>query len=288
MRVSSLRLFHERSGAFSAEKTGALLLAVTPAVWLAAVALGGDLGARPWTEAIHFTGLWALRFLVLSLAVTPLRLVLQWPKLFFARRTLGLAALAYAVAHLALFIVDQGALRAAQEIVLRTYLAIGMLAVALLLVLGATSYDGAIRRLGARRWARLHQAVYLIAVLATLHFFIQSKLDVTEPVLMTGALVLLFLYRIAARLAGRVTPLRLAGLAVVGAGLTGGLEVVWYGVGTRVDPWLVAAANLSLDLGPRPVWWVLAGGLALAALAAVRGTPARSGRRPAGGLQAGR
>lgn len=271
MSLLSLRLFHERSGAFSPEKTLALLAAVCPAIWLAVLAFMDNLGARPWTEAIHFTGLWALRFLVLGLAVTPLRQLLSWPKLFFARRILGLAAMAYALAHLVLFALDQGVLRAAQEIVLRSYLTIGAVGVALLLVLGATSYDGAIRRLGARRWNRLHAAVYLIAILATLHFFIQSKLDVTEPVLMTGALVLLFLYRIASRLAGTVGPLRLAVLAVVAAGLTGLLEMAWYGLATRVDPWLVAEANFSFDLGPRPVWWVLGGGLAVALLAGIRG-----------------
>lgn len=263
-------LFHERSGKFSPEKTLSLIASVAPAVWLAAVALGGGLGARPWTEAIHFAGLWALRFLVLSLAVTPLRRLFAWPKLYFARRILGLAALGYAGLHLMLFFVDQGAARAVSEILLRFYLVIGAAALALLIALGATSFDGAIRRLGAERWNRLHAAVYGIAVLAAVHFFLQSKLDVTEPVVMAGVLFLLFGYRIAYRLAGKVTILGVAGLAAVAAVLTAGAEVLWYALATRVDPLLVAQANLSFDLGPRPAWWVLAGGLALAGAVAVR------------------
>lgn len=278
-------LFHERSGKFSPEKTLSLVAAVLPAAWLAGVALGGDLGPRPFTAAIHFTGLWALRFLALGLMVTPLRRLLAWPKLYFARRILGLAALGYGALHLGLFFVDQGALRAVTEIALRIYLTIGAVALALLVALGATSFDGAIRRLGAERWNRLHAAVYLIAVLATVHFFLQSKLDVTEPVVMAGVFVLLFAYRIAVRVAGQVTPLGLAGLAVAAALLTAGVEVLWYGLATRVDPWLVAQANLSFDLGPRPAWWVLAGGLAAAVVVAVRqwAAPQPSGRRAAAG-----
>lgn len=263
-------LFHERSGAFSPEKTLFLLLSVLPALWLAGLAVSGGLGSRPWTEAIHVTGLWAIRFLVVTLAVTPLRRLLAAPKLFFGRRIFGLAALAYALLHVTLFFVDQGVLRAASEIALRFYLTIGAVAVLLLVALGATSTDGALHRLGARRWNRLHRAVYVVAVLGTLHFFIQSKLDVTEPVLVTGAFVLLFLYRLAFSRAGTVTPLALAGLSLLAAVLTGGLEMVWYGLATRVDPWLVGEANFSWELGPRPVWWVLAGGLAVALLATVR------------------
>ncbi|MFG1481107.1 ferric reductase-like transmembrane domain-containing protein [Xanthobacter sp. V4C-4] len=275
-----MSLFHERSGVFSREKTAFLVLAVLPAVWLAGLALSGGLGARPWTQAIHFCGLWAIRFLVATLAITPLRRLLSAPKLFFGRRILGLAALAYALLHVGLFVIDQGPARALSEIALRFYLLIGAGAVVLLVLLGATSTDGALRRLGARRWTLLHRAVYGIAVLAALHFFIQSKLDVTEPVLVAGVIVLLFLYRIAFRVAGKVTPLGFALLAVAAAVLTGALETAWYGLATRVDPWLVAEANFSFDLGPRPVWWVLAGGLAVALAGEVRQRGAAPRRRP--------
>ncbi|MFH3478498.1 protein-methionine-sulfoxide reductase heme-binding subunit MsrQ [Xanthobacter variabilis] len=277
-----MSLFHERSGAFSREKTGFLLLSLLPAAWLCGLVLSGGLGARPWTGAIHFTGLWAIRFLVLTLAVTPLRRLFAAPKLFFGRRILGLAALGYGLLHLLLFIIDQGPLRAASEIVLRAYLTIGAVAVLLLVVLGATSTDGAIQRLGARRWNLLHKAVYVIAPLAALHFFIQSKLDVTEPVLMSGVLLLLGLYRVTFWLRGQVTPGLLALLSVLAAVLTAGVEVAWYGLATRVDPWLVAQANLTFDIGPRPAWWVLAGGLVVAVLAALRQRwmvpPRRAGR----------
>lgn len=272
-------LLYERSGRFSVEKALFLLASLLPAAWLAGRAMAGDLGPRPWTEAIHFTGLWAVRFLAVTLAISPLRRLLMLPKLYFGRRVFGLATLGYALLHLALFILDQGAGRALSEIVLRIYLVIGAVALLLLVALGATSWDGAIRRLGGERWNRLHKAVFVIAVLGSVHFFLQSKLDVTEPVLMSGVFLFLMVYRIAVKLFGTVTPLGLAGLAVVASGLTASAEMAWYGLATRVDPWLVLEANLSFDLGLRPAWWVLIGGLAVAAGTAAWGrlAPARKG-----------
>ncbi len=264
-------VYRERSGAISAEKTVALVAALLPMAWLLGQAFAGTLGARPVTEAIHFTGLWALRFLLISLAVTPVRRIFAWNKLILARRTLGLAALGYGLVHLSLYVVDQGAARAAQEIVLRFYLTIGAVALAFMLALGVTSTNGAIRRMGAERWSRLHKLAYAIAVLGVIHYFIQSKLDVTEPVLMAGVLVYLFAYRIAQRAWREVGSLLLAALAVVSAVLTAGIEMAWYGLATRVDPWLVLEANFSLDLGLRPVWWIFLASLAVAGLGAISG-----------------
>ena len=148
----------------------------------------GTLGPRPLIEAIHQTGLWAIRFLMISLAITPLRRALQWPRLILVRRMVGVAAFGYATLHLALYIVDQAFdwRLVASEIVFRFYLTIGFLALMSLSVLAATSTDGMIRRLGGRRWRRLHQSVYVIAVLALVHYFIQSKLNVAEPMVVAG------------------------------------------------------------------------------------------------------
>lgn len=262
-------LLFERSGALSAEKTLALALAFAPLAYLSWTAANGGLGARPVSAAIHFTGLWALRFLVASLAVTPLRRTFGWSKLILARRTLGLAALGYALLHIGLFFVDQGAARAVQEIVLRVYLVIGAVALAILLALGLTSTNAAIRRMGAQGWSRLHRLAYGAAMLGTLHFFFQSKLDVTEPALMAGVLAYLLGFRLLFRSGTPVSAGRLALLATVSALATAAMEAAWYGLATRVDPALVLEANLSFDLGPRPLWWVLAGGLAVAAAAAI-------------------
>lgn len=284
-----MALFHERNGKFSPELTVTLLGAAIPVLWLAGWALAGDLGGRPVAAAIHFTGLWAVRFLLLSLAVTPVRRLFQWPKLVLARRNLGLAALFYAVLHLGLFVVDQGYsfTAAGREIVLRFYLTIGAVAVALLLALGGTSFDRIIRRMGAKRWNALHASVYAIAILAIAHFLIQSKLDVTEAVMMGGLLIVLFVYRIIFHFTNRVGPLLFAGVTVLSAALTGLGEVAWYGLLTGVDPWLVAVANFQPQLGVSPAGWVLIAGFSLALAAAVRqfvfpSAKAARAKKPAG------
>ncbi|MFG1464798.1 ferric reductase-like transmembrane domain-containing protein [Xanthobacter sp. DSM 24535] len=265
-------LFHERNGKFSPELTLTLLGAAVPVLWLAGRALAGDLGGRPVAAAINFTGLWAIRFLLLSLAVTPVRRLFHWPKLVLARRNIGLAALFYAALHLGLFVVDQGysVSAAAREIILRFYLTIGAVAVALLLALGATSFDRIIRRMGAKRWNALHASVYAVAILAVAHFIIQSKLDVTQAMIMGGLLILLFVYRIIFHLTNRVGPMLFAVLAGVSAILTALGEVAFYGLFTGIDPWLVAMANLQPQYGVSPALWVLATGLAVAAAAGVR------------------
>lgn len=265
-------LFYEKSGKFSPEKTVSLIGVILPLLWLSGRAVAGDLGARPVTEAIHFTGLWAVRFLLMSLAVTPFRRIFHWPKLVLARRTLGLAVLGYATLHLGLYVMDQGwnVGAAAMEIVLRFYLTIGAVGVALLLALGGTSFDKVIRRMGAKRWNALHASVYGIAILAIAHFMIQSKLDVTEAVLMGGLLIFLFAYRIAHRLTNNVTIALLALLSLVSAALTAGGEMGWYAAATGIDPWLVLQGNFQPAFGISPALWVLMAGFSLTAAALLR------------------
>src|SRR5215475_12969637 len=165
----------ERSGRWSLVKIAAFVAAVLPAVWIAYQAITGDLGARPVTEAIHQAGDWALRFLLITLAITPAQRILNYPRIILARRTLGVASAAYAILHLSLYALDQhfDLLKVASEIVLRIYLLIGAVALIGLIALASTSTDGAIRRLGSRRWNALHRLVYALAGLAAVHFFIQ-------------------------------------------------------------------------------------------------------------------
>jgi methionine sulfoxide reductase heme-binding subunit len=158
-------------------------------------------GERPITEVIHQSGLRAVRFLAVILAVTPLRVGLRWPKLISIRRILGVSVLAYALLHFALFILNQhfDLAHVASEILLRIYLAIGFIAFCGLCVLGATSTDRMIAWLGSARWTHLHQFFYAIMVLTTVHFFIQAKLDITQPAIMAGIFSLLRAHRIAQR-----------------------------------------------------------------------------------------
>ena len=191
------------SPALRVAKVFAHLAALAPAAWLAwqvrsELVLGtGALGADPVAAIEHFLGLWALRFLVLGLAITPLR---QWtgqPVLLRFRRMLGLYAFAYASAHLAAYVVLD--LRGYwpelfTEIAERPYITVGFLAWLLLLPLAATSTQAAMRRLG-RRWGQLHRLVYVAAVLAVLHFWWLVKSDLREPALYAGLLAVLLGWR---------------------------------------------------------------------------------------------
>src|SRR5262245_25745370 len=239
-RQCSMAFLRERSGAFCPEKVVAFAGVLLPAFWLAGRVWLHDLGPRPVTEAIHFSGEWAVRLLYLTLAVSPTRRIFMAPRLILMRRILGVAAFAYALLHLTLYALDQhfDLRQVALEIILRFYLTIGFVALAALIMLAATSFDRAIRYLGSLRWNQLHLCVYAIAVLAQVHFLLQSKNDVWQPMLMLGFLLWLFGYRLLFRFAGEVTLIRLVGLAVVCAALTAVIETTWYAVRTGVDAWL--------------------------------------------------
>jgi sulfoxide reductase heme-binding subunit YedZ len=250
---------------------------VLPAFWIAYQAATDELGARPVTEAIHQAGDWALRFLLITLAITPAQRILNYPRIILARRTLGVATAAYAVLHLSLYVLDQhfDLFKVASEIVLRIYLLIGALALTGLIALAATSTDAAISRLGSDRWKALHRFVYGIALIAAVHFFIQSKLEIYQPVLMAGFLTWLLAYRLLYRRNGEVTPLQLLFLALAAAVVTAVGEALIYMFTSGVDARRVLLAHFDIDLEVRPAWWVLAAGLAVTAIGFWRQRPAR-------------
>ena len=271
-------------------RTSPLKLAVfvalfLPGLWVALALSQGWLGARPLNEAIHQIGLWTIRLIFIALAITPLRQILQWQRLILVRRMVGVAAFAYAITHLTLYTASEAfdLVKVATEIALRIYLTIGFIAVLSLAALAATSTDGMVRRLG-RRWQRLHRLVYLIALLAVVHYWMQSKLEIWEPTIMAGIYVWLMGYRLLAKwfsVRGRL-PLRwVTALGLVATLVTALGEAAYFRLAYGVDPLRIVAANWSLDTGVRPTVIVLALGLAVAAAGAVRGLVALpSKRRP--------
>lgn len=264
--------WRERSGRVSWLKLVVFALLFVPGTLLAIRFIEGALGPKPMTEAIHVTGTWGVRFLLLSLCITPFRRVTQWNKLLLVRRMLGVGALFYLLAHFALYIASLhfDLIQVASEIVHRIYLTIGFVALVGLAALGLTSTDAAIRRLGAERWNRLHQVVYALVALGLLHFFMQSKLDVTEPTLMAGFFVLLMAHRLLAKLKWSDSIPALVLLAFASGLMTALLEAGWYGVASGVPPRRVLEANLSFDPAIRPAWWVLFAGLALVVIRVAR------------------
>jgi sulfoxide reductase heme-binding subunit YedZ len=271
--------WRDRAGRVSGLRLATFLFALAPGLWLAGAYAADALGAKPITALLHGTGEWAVRFLMLSLAVTPLRRIAHAPKLILVRRMLGLTVLAYGLIHLMLYVVDQNFVltKVVSEIVSRIYLTIGFVALLGLVVLGVTSTDGMIRRLG-KAWPRLHKTVYLIAILGLIHYYLQAKIDVSDPVFWTGAFLLLMGHRAMQRLGWPTNPITLLGLAVAAALLTALLEAAWYGVASGIPASLVLSANLDVPETIRPAWWVLALGLAVPVLNAVRARMDKSGR----------
>jgi methionine sulfoxide reductase heme-binding subunit len=248
-------------GRFSPTKTVVLVFLFVPGAFIAYGYAHDQLGPRPLNEAIHQIGNWSLKLIFLSLAVTPARHLLQCPRLILVRRMVGVAAFAYAAAHLTLYVVDQAfdLEKVASEIAVRFYLTIGFSALVILSVMAATSTDAMIRRLGGRRWRRMHQLIYGGALLALLHFFMQNKSSVNEPWVMTGLYAWLMGYRLLARRSERrVPPWSIAGLSVASALFTALGEAVYFWLKLGTDPVRVLLANLMTSVGIRPSWVVLA------------------------------
>jgi len=229
----------------------------------------GPVLAEPYEAALHAAGDWAVRFLLLTLAITVLRRTFSWNRIAGVRRMIGVSVLAYALLHLGLYAAQEqwNLVKVASEIVQRVYLTIGFTALVGLSLLGATSFDAVIRKLG-RNWQRLHSLVYGIGVLALVHFFLQSKSDVSEPTLMAGLFVLLMLYRLAVKAGLELAnPLVLAASAVAAAACTAGIEFAWYALATGIPADRVFLANFDVSLTIRPAVWVGIVGLGVAAAA---------------------
>ena len=264
------RPWTDRGGRFSPFKAAVFALLFAPALWLAGAWWLDALGARPVKALILGAGLWACRLLLLSLLVSPVRVLAAWPGVLAVRRMVGVAAALYAGAHLVLYAVqeDWHLGHVALEIVRRFYLTIGFVALCGLAMLAATSTNGAMRRMG-RGWKRLHRIAYPLAGLGLFHFFLQSKADVGQAVLYGGVFAWAMLWR--ALPAGRDRSLAaLPLLAAAACAVTVVLEYAWYGLATHIPPARVLGAELSLGFGPHPAGQVLMLGLVAALAVALR------------------
>jgi sulfoxide reductase heme-binding subunit YedZ len=283
-----LPFLREKNGKLSPHKLIAFTGSCLPALYLLGRMINQDLGAQPLVELTHQTGEWSVRLLFLSLCISPARRLFNAPKLINMRRTLGVAAFLYALAHFLLYVIDQNfALgTVAREIVLRLYLTIGFVAFVMMTALGLTSTDGMIARVGSARWNKLHALTYSIAVLSVVHFAMQKKLNIYEPTWMAGLLAWLLLYRVAQRRLGELKLLHLSLLILAATLFTIAAEALWYGLLTGVNWQRVLLANLAFPDAIRPAWVVLftTSALTLASLAAQRIWPkqrAREKLRPA-------
>jgi len=278
------QLWRDRRGRISALRVATLLLLLLPLAKAVFEANNIAHGARPLNELIHRAGFWALVFLGVTLAVTPFRRIFRYANLIDVRRMLGVGTFCYIAAHLALFFADQGYSvgKFIHEITHRVYLIVGAVAWIGLAALAATSTDGMVRRLGGLRWRRLHQAVYAIALLALIHYFQQTKADVTVPTFAAGLFLWLTGYRVLAWWQGssELSTLSLFGLAIAVSVATFLGEAIGIAIAFHVSPMRVLGTIFDFDAGIRPGWQVLAAGLAVTAVDAVisrwRGRTARA------------
>jgi sulfoxide reductase heme-binding subunit YedZ len=272
------------SGRFSPLKFTVFVALFFPVVWTAYLFWHGDFGAaRPVNEAIHEIGRWTIRLIFLSLAISSLRWILDWQRLLLVRRMVGVAAFAYVLFHLSLYMGQEAfdLRKVATEIVLRIYLTIGFVGLLILAALAITSTDSMMRRL-RKNWTRLHRLIYVAALLAVIHQFMQSKADVDEPWVMAGLYMWLMGYRLLDWAFATKHQLKLwyvGALSIVAAALTAVGESVYYWIKLGVSPLRVLSAYTTFAM-VRPGWVVLAIGLGVTAAGIVavlvkRGTPRR-------------
>lgn len=183
--------------------------ALVPLALLAWDASRGNLGANPVEFFLRTTGVLTLIFLLITLAVTPLRKIFGWNNLIKFRRMLGLYAFFYGFLHLATYSIFDKSLSIsaiASDVWERPFIAVGMLAFFLLIPLAATSTNGMIKRLGGKNWARLHKLTYPIAILGVIHFWMIVKSDIFYPVLFGLVLAVLLGYRFYANQKPKLQP----------------------------------------------------------------------------------
>jgi sulfoxide reductase heme-binding subunit YedZ len=194
-------------------KPGIFLGGLVPLAWLCIRAATGALDANPIAQVENELGLTALIFLLASLACTPARRLLGWTWQMRVRRELGLFAFFYAVLHFLAYLVldeffDWGAIVA--DVAQRPFITVGFLALILMVPMALTSTDTWVRRLGYRRWQRIHQAIYLAGALAAVHFIWRVKIDVSQPLVYAAIFASLIALRLVVWLRQRAAGKRAA------------------------------------------------------------------------------
>ena len=166
-------------------KPVAFVAALQPAGWLLYNAFWGDLGVNPVETITNHTGIWCLRFIGITLALTPLRWLTGFNPLALFRRMAGLFVFFYGTLHFMTYFVLDHSLQFEgvwEDVVKRPYITAGFTAFVLMIPLAITSTQGWIRRMGGKKWNVLHRLVYLTAIGAALHYFWKVKLDTTSPI----------------------------------------------------------------------------------------------------------
>ncbi|MEW6322684.1 MAG: protein-methionine-sulfoxide reductase heme-binding subunit MsrQ [Acidobacteriota bacterium] len=185
-------------------KPAVFLVCLAPFLYLVYQAFFGDLGVNPVETITHETGIWTLRLIVATLAISPLRWATGWNRVIQFRRMVGLFAFFYGSLHfLTYFVLDHSLMFDGlwEDVVKRPYITMGFTAFVLMIPLALTSTQGWIRRLGGRRWSLLHRLIYVTAVLAVIHYWWKVKVEVPNPLVYAAIVALLLGVRVRRALA---------------------------------------------------------------------------------------
>ena len=179
-------------------KPALFILALLPFVYLVWGLFYDALGANPVNEFIRETGVWGLRFLLITLCVTPLRRITGWNAVMKFRRMLGLYAFFYSALHLIAYVIFEAELDiiyVLKDAIYRMYITVGWIGLLPLIPLAITSTDGMVRRLGGKRWQQLHRLVYLATLASVGHYLLLVKADLRDPMFYLVIFLLLMLLR---------------------------------------------------------------------------------------------
>ena len=282
------QIWRDRRGRVAPLRVIALSLLLVPAALMIQAYASNGVPGRLWNDLVHRTGYWALIFVLVSLAITPIRRSGRFSGLLEVRRLIGVGAFVYATLHIALYITDEkfDLVKVALEIVKRLYLTIGFIAWLGLLALAITSNDTMVKRLGATRWRRLHQITYVVAFLSLIHFFQQTKADFTLPATITGLFGWLIVYRLVAWRVREPSTLVLFVMTLLVSIATFLGEAFGIALWYKVSPMTVLSTIFDFSLAVRPGWYVLGAGLAVCLLDLVRSRVQRA-PSPKPAVQAG-
>ena len=282
------QIWRDRRGRVAPLRVIALSLLLVPAALMIQAYASNGVPGRLWNDLVHRTGYWALIFVLVSLAITPIRRSGRFSGLLEVRRLIGVGAFVYATLHIALYITDEkfDLVKVALEIVKRLYLTIGFIAWLGLLALAITSNDTMVKRLGATRWRRLHQITYVVVFLSLIHFFQQTKADFTLPATITGLFGWLMVYRLVAWRVREPSTLVLFVMTLLVSIATFLGEAFGIALWYKVSPMTVLSTIFDFSLAVRPGWYVLGAGLAVCLLDLVRSRVQRA-PSPKPAVQAG-
>jgi sulfoxide reductase heme-binding subunit YedZ len=242
-----------------------------PAIWIMYQVKEGEFGPVALGGMTYWSGLWATAFLLIALAVTPVVIILRWGQPILIRRMLGITALVYTIAHIIIYF----ALRfwdfahIGHEMLTRFSLNLAALSTLGLLVLGATSLDAAVERMGVQGWNRLHSIVYVTTALAVIHYLLSPD-TYPDQYLVSGIFFWLMVWRVQHRRQRGTDPIALLLLALAACLFTASLEIAWTWIYHDDEPLWVLGNNFSLELGLSPAWKVLTLGILIAIAAAIR------------------